>query len=252
MKLSDFLAQFVEGYLFGDLKSMAKIKLAASQQFGAAGYPMIQSALAGVELLGYLLMPNEDDFNDRMGATYFSNYWDNYLAKEDSAYAGLAKIIYNLFRHGIAHSFVTKHGAYVTRGGSMGIAVDAANRQIAIDADQFKQALIISYKNNVTPIVDGTAKGNLTNAARMQQKLDSLIAKYDAKSQKLFDELVASVPFRPSIALALPIGASGPASAIISASLSFSSGFRTSSGTPPNSSGIVNPTGASGPPPAPL
>jgi hypothetical protein len=54
MTLDDFLSRFVEGYLFEDLRSMAAIRLPEGVLYGAAGYPMVMTALSGVELLGML------------------------------------------------------------------------------------------------------------------------------------------------------------------------------------------------------
>jgi hypothetical protein len=53
LTLGEFLERYVEGYLFADLQSMAAVKVPAGQ-YGALGYPMMMTALAGVELLGAL------------------------------------------------------------------------------------------------------------------------------------------------------------------------------------------------------
>ncbi len=45
MTIDDFLQQFVEGYLFGDLESMSRITVLSGQTYGAAGYPMVATCL---------------------------------------------------------------------------------------------------------------------------------------------------------------------------------------------------------------
>ncbi len=49
MTLDDYLEQFIEGYLFEDLRSMASITGSPDKPYGAVGYPMVMTALSGVE-----------------------------------------------------------------------------------------------------------------------------------------------------------------------------------------------------------
>ena len=73
MKIDDFLDRHVEGYLFKDLDAMSAISLKPGEAYGAVGYPMVSTALAGIELLGGLVSPQV--FNANNGATYFRNFW---------------------------------------------------------------------------------------------------------------------------------------------------------------------------------
>src|SRR5262245_21182594 len=57
MNINDFLTQYVEGYLFEDLHSMAAIGLPKGKSCGAVGYPMVAATVAGIELLGGLTYP---------------------------------------------------------------------------------------------------------------------------------------------------------------------------------------------------
>ena len=54
MTLDEYLEQFIEGYLFEDLRAMAPIRLAAGKRYGAVGYPMVMGALSDIEVLGVL------------------------------------------------------------------------------------------------------------------------------------------------------------------------------------------------------
>ncbi|MGE5836006.1 MAG: hypothetical protein ACM4AI_16110 [Acidobacteriota bacterium] len=51
MEIEAFLERFVEGYLFGDLESMAQVRL-EGRKYGNCGYSMVLVELAGAELLG--------------------------------------------------------------------------------------------------------------------------------------------------------------------------------------------------------
>lgn len=79
MNLSNFINQFIEGYLFHDLVYMAKIKVRKNGKYGGVGYPMMATILSGMELLGSLLDPSRKNFNPLNGNHYFLNYWNNYF-----------------------------------------------------------------------------------------------------------------------------------------------------------------------------
>ncbi len=191
MTIKDFLTHSVEGYLFKDLKNMGQIQPPPPEDKGAAGYPMLMSALAGMELLGYLLMPNDDLFDGtgQSDNAYFSNYWNHYFAAEEPKYKGLSETFRSLIRNGLAHTFLTKHGIVVTKGTNRKIIVNATQKELHVDASVFCQELVDSYTRYVRPIVDGTATGAATTPERMQMKLDSVEAEYAKKSKNLFDTL---------------------------------------------------------------
>ena len=93
MTIEEFFTQFVDGYLLNDLKSMAAVTVPEGQTSGGVGYPMVSTTLAGMELLGELLMPNTDAFDGNKGNDYFLNYWDNYFAVQNHAYTGLGRLL---------------------------------------------------------------------------------------------------------------------------------------------------------------
>src|SRR5689334_14597119 len=72
MPIEEFLERFVEGYLFSDLRSLADIKLPGSASFGAAGYPMVASTMAGIELLGALT--SGETFQPKRGRRRFNEF----------------------------------------------------------------------------------------------------------------------------------------------------------------------------------
>ena len=82
MAIKDYFETYIDGYLFCDLANMAKIELAEGEKYGAANYPILASIFAGMEVLGYLLMPEPTSFNKGAGALYFLNYWDNFFCNK--------------------------------------------------------------------------------------------------------------------------------------------------------------------------
>ena len=68
MTIDEFLHTFVEGYLFHDLKAMNAIP---QKPNGGCSYPMVATVIAGMELLGGLLLPAEPVFSTRSGNEYF-------------------------------------------------------------------------------------------------------------------------------------------------------------------------------------
>ncbi len=58
--LDSYLEQVAEGYLFGDLASMARAEHDVTIGGGACGYPMVSTALSAMEALGFLLRSDRD------------------------------------------------------------------------------------------------------------------------------------------------------------------------------------------------
>ena len=151
---------------------------------------MMISILAGTELLGFLLMTDGGAFNDRAGSGYFNNYWDNYLAKIQPKYTGLAGLFYNLVRHGLAHSFITKHGIFLTRGTRQCIKVNVKDELLLVDVDVFYEDFKRSYNDFVLPILINNEKNESPSVTSMQAKLDSLERSNKTKSKYFFSKLV--------------------------------------------------------------
>jgi hypothetical protein len=128
MEIAEFLQTVVEGYLLCDLENMATVTTAGT--YGALGYSMMATTLAGMELLGSLLLPSADPFDPRKGNDYFREYWDDYLVKEEPVYEGLESLFRKLLRHGIVHSFVAKHGIVIEKGSGRRVTIDLTRREI--------------------------------------------------------------------------------------------------------------------------
>lgn len=191
MTVEDFFTQFVDGYILNDLKSMADITLPAGQTSGGVGYPMVSTTLAGMELLGELLMPNTDPFNPNDGSIYFLNFWDNYFAVQNPAYTGLGRLFRQLMRNGISHTFVAKPGIFVEKGTNRQMSVDTARQEVYIDCIVFYKEFEESYMRLVRPIIDGTATSAATTKQNIQTRLDNLATAYSNDSTRLFRNLPA-------------------------------------------------------------
>ncbi len=198
MAIDDFLKRFVEGYLLHDLESMSKITLPAGQNDGAAGYPIIATVLAGMELLGNILMPNTDDFDPKNKSNdYFLNYWDNYFARQYPQYTGLGRVFRQLARNGIAHTFVAKPGIFVEKGTYRQTSIDTTRQEIYIDCNVFYKEFEDSYIRLAKPIIDGAVSfSKPPTRVTMQTRLDDINRVYSADSTRLFGGLPS--PLDPS------------------------------------------------------
>ena len=190
MNIERFLEQYVEGYLFHDLESMSQITLPSGQDDGAAGYPIVATTLAGIELLGNLLMPNTEAFNPaRKSNDYFLNYWDNYFSVEYPQYSSLGRLFRQLIRNGIAHTFVAKPGIFVEKGTNRQLSIDTSKQEIYIDCNVFYKEFEKSYFKLVKPIISGTAVTPATNKATMQARLNDVNRVYTDDSVHLFGSI---------------------------------------------------------------
>lgn len=111
MTLDEFIERFIEGYLFHDLREMAKIRV---PNYGGCGYPMVMTTLAGIELLGVLT--SEKDYSEQHGDNRFREFWQRYLYPTSPRRQAMADLMYQLVRNGLAHTYMTKPGFVVTKG----------------------------------------------------------------------------------------------------------------------------------------
>ena len=160
MTLDEYLAQFVEGYLFEDLRSMAAVKLTEPQIYGGVGYPMVATTLAGIELLGIL---TSDAFTSRGGDKRFRDFWQQYLYPHCPERQPIATAIYELVRHGLAHTYTPKPSFVVTKGWD-GRHMCRSEDSFWIDSLTFADELIESYDLRVKPrLADAAFKRKMHN-----------------------------------------------------------------------------------------
>lgn len=194
MTIEDFLKRFVEGYLFHDLENMVTLKPLKGQDDGAAGYPMIMTTLAGVELLGGLISPTP--FNQYDGNNYFLDYWDRCLSITNPDYENLGKLFRQLVRHGLAHSFLAKHGVFVTKmetnSTSPKFQIDLQRKEIYIDCIQFFLDFKKSYETFIQPVAFSSASLSITSKATMQQRLDEMDQLYENDSVDEFNNYAST------------------------------------------------------------
>ena len=195
MDIEDFLVRYVEGYLFEDLSSMAKIKAEPGKTCGAAGYPMVSSALGGVELLGALT--SATTFNKFAGDRYFHDFWERslYPNPEDHRRAMHAPV-YQLARHGLAHNAVAKPLIDVSKTGYPEVHLSGApsSGALVIDCLVLAQDLKDAYFRDVKPGLSGALR------ATMQARLNEMRDQYSARIRR------SEIDHRGSAASHVPCG----------------------------------------------
>ena len=187
MQIKDFLEQFVEGYLFKDLENLSIIKLEQGEKYGAAGYPMLISICAGIELLGIVV--SEETFDHGEDFIYFDKFW-NTLVELNPKYGGLGRLVYKLARNGLAHTFVTKIGILVTKDSNQHLKLDLNERILILDVNQLYSDLKTAYTRQVKPLLESE------KSVLMQRQLDALIDYYEAQSKSEFDKFARENPGR--------------------------------------------------------
>lgn len=163
MNLDEFLYQYVEGYLFCDLQKMGDIKLIEGEDFGAAGYSMLTATTAGMELLGWLARDSETKFEHKTwkSGQNFCYFWDNFFTKQNpKKYTSKGKLIYELVRNGLAHSYIAKPGILVTKGHpEYHMNISTEPYQLTIDVQEFigdfKKVYETLWKLNISNNKDG-------------------------------------------------------------------------------------------------
>jgi hypothetical protein len=172
--LADCLDLVVEGYLFGDLDSMANE--ISMKEMGAVCYPMMMAVLAGSELLGGLTGGPKD------GEVAY--YWRNSMATANAAYGHLGQLAQDLLRNGLMHVYLTKPGIGVRRDRpEQHLTIDPMSRvrifNCVVLADDFRRSYYEHAKARI---------GEHPEAA--QKSLDRLLGAAAKKSA----EVLARVP----------------------------------------------------------
>jgi hypothetical protein len=189
MDIDYFINLVIKGYLFCDLDSMHKIKLPKGQKSGACGYPMLATALAGIELLGVLGSPNTYNPKDRTyGRNCFNYFWDNYMVKTNVAYVDFADFFYSMVRNGLMHLFLTKTNVLVTKGASK-YHMQYDNKgfgYLMLDAKKFHKDFKKAAKSL---LVELGKKKNVQLKNRAQKNLNDLIDSYNIEAKTKYNAL---------------------------------------------------------------
>lgn len=192
MKVQDFLEKYIEWYMFEDLKNMAGIKSTHPSGFGEAGYPMMITCLAGIELFGALLSGTSFDPKDiHAGNRYFTYFWNSCLVKIDPYCEDLSPIFRQLLRNGLDHNFFTKPGIIVhkteDKTNPSAISVDATKKIIVVNSVKFYENLKEAYIRFIRPIGIENKPG-LTDQKTMEKRLNEIIDAGAKKSKQEIDK----------------------------------------------------------------
>jgi hypothetical protein len=153
MTLNEFLTQRIEGYLFEDL---TRFEALPNEAQGDLGYPMLMTCFSGIEMLGALVSPKHLDFA-RDGHIRFFKYWKDFLYVNDPDRSKLGPRVYQLGRHGIAHTFAAKSGILVTRKPSDGHLVQV-DEELLVNAVQLARDLRSSFDTRFKTFITGAGE----------------------------------------------------------------------------------------------
>jgi hypothetical protein len=171
--VSNVLTNLIEGYLFGDLESMATE--VQSKDMGACGYPMVMAVLSGSELLG--AMTSDAARDDRI-----ETYWKSYMAKVDPLYGYLGKIASQLARNGIAHTYLSHLGVLVVRENGRRHLTLSESKEVILDCLELHTQFRQSYEAYARPYI-------LENVQGAQRRVDDLVRYDHIKAKSLIDVL---------------------------------------------------------------
>lgn len=187
MTIDKFFEQFIDGYLLSDLKNMYDLET-NNGEFGAAGYPMLSTILAGMELIGALTYNSLNGFDTYEGNLYFSNFWTNYLVPSFPEYKELDQLFRQLVRNGISHIFLAKKGVMVTKGTGKRPIVDKSKHLIIVDAQQLFDDFNYVIQSKIKPLL--LVGSGEPSSQSMQIMLDGIEQSYgDSKWEGLYKSL---------------------------------------------------------------
>lgn len=202
--LETFLLDNLEGYLFQDIETL---KLAAPRPgipYGAAGYPLLMTVFAGIELLGNLVSANVFDKNK--GDERFKEFWQNYLYPKDPLRRNAGPVLYRLARHGLVHAFVVKGDLTVYKGVPYMHLTKSANGAVSVDAAELAADLQRVYATEIkSKAIPGSALFD-----SMSRRLAEMEAEYVAQAAK--DMSTLTLPLPPTLPVVAVTASSPPVS----------------------------------------
>jgi hypothetical protein len=131
----------VESYLLPDLETML-----AAEGSGGCGYPMVQTILSAMELVGMLLSghPESGGFD-----AFFSEF-----TADHPEYARARKVLYRAMRHSTAHLYLLHIGIAVTKNGC-GNLTRRASGHLNIDLRTLHDDFLQTYERLMAEVEGG-------------------------------------------------------------------------------------------------
>lgn len=186
--VKSYLEPYIDGYLLCDLESIA-YTIPSDKHPGAAGYPLILTICAGMELLGALLRPSiKDKFNEDDGIKYFGHYWKHYLSKVDPEYEKYGEVARTLIRNGLAHLFMTKPRIGVVKSNPQ-YHLKKVEGHLIIDAVKLYEDFKKSYIDYAKPVLLDNQDGSILASNR----LHNILAKYTIESDENLKKLLGKL-----------------------------------------------------------
>ena len=177
-RLDDFLSHHIENYLYYDIRFMQR----DDDIGGGVGFPMLMTCCAGIEFLGALRSTSIFRAHGA-GKDYFADYWESCLYPNPSPHNGRHTAVYQLVRHGIAHSYFTKGNIGVVRKKPQcHFTLDPKTGMLLIDAVLLGEDLIRSYQLYVQPILTDPARAN--EKANMESRLSEMETEFANQASK--------------------------------------------------------------------
>ena len=156
--LDHLLHNYIDAYLMADLASMASVPVPTSGR-GGMGFPLVQTVMAGIELLGRLELGQ--------GGEGFRHYWGQHLIAVAPAYgaAGLDELFHKLVRHGIAHTTLAKGGDVVIVKHQPNLHLRAWEGTLYVDCARLSEDFRESYVQSFLPGLDNTSARQTAEAS---------------------------------------------------------------------------------------
>jgi hypothetical protein len=165
--------EVLDHYLFADLETMADVQT----DRGGLGYPMIQTILAAMELVGMLISGSHDG-----GA--FDKFWSE-LSKDRPTYKR-ARAVFRAIRNSAAHLFLVHAGIQLTKN-AKGHMTRTQDGLVNVDLLRFYEDFRATYERLMDEVATGSRE-----AKGYPKVVEQL-----TKERREIRELAASLPSYP-------------------------------------------------------
>ncbi len=195
--VKSYFENIINGYLVDDINTLLNDELDEKEQGGCTA-PLAMAVFSGMNQLGYLINKKETkeivEDGETATETCIKAFCDSWMCKIDIIYkkTTIQEMIVNLFRHGMAHQFLSIYSTAITRDPKQTILIrsfeDESGQkfyvlQIKMLAEHFLKAVSLLHEK-----IDRAMENDHEFILRFHKRLVSQRRKYLKKNVKLFNK----------------------------------------------------------------
>lgn len=197
-RVKSYFDNIINGYLVNDINTLLNDELDEKAQGGCTA-PLAMTVLSGMNQLGYLVNRKDKkeivEKGETATETCIKAFCNNWMHKIDKIYkkTTIQKMIVNLFRHGMAHQFLSIYLTAITRDPKQATLIrsfeNESGQTIHVLQIKMLAAHFLEAVKSLDDKIDRAMKNDHDFILRFYERLVLQRQKYSKKNAKLLNEV---------------------------------------------------------------